>query len=512
MSGNTGGAKGKFRATKEAFKNSRGQTNSSGQIDNDQEEAGSVQDTAKSSGRGKQGAKSARNTTKKGKKLFKELKAIKSLAPLVSILSTIGIVLLIIFLIIGFIGFFTTLPGLAMEKVLDNAKTFLGWLLGSENIKVSDEQITELAKYIEELGYNLEGCGFVPVGSVKRVNGEETGEIEKIECDIDKSNLYAYILANEKTYTVELEGKSILGVAQDLLPYATLLLPPPYNIIGGSIALARTVTQIYEDFDIQTKGMLIFDDLDADVNTQVEIDRTTNKLVVKEGFFRVDQVNYDLNGWTGRYGKPIELSLALHLSTLAPDFVRNFCLNDDLQTEVHISTEERNYDLKFYFETEDGTILDKDKINEAYESLKTAVSLEENYRGTNWRSAYKNHEDVSLFSEDGNVEFPYVPIQMLNDLNTISFIYSDYRDRDGTEQISEYIGVIGSDGKPFSFYDNNGNAKNIIFDIKGIVVNSEGKFSRTPICVQGELDNVNIYSEIENNARLYRYYFYRSNN
>ena len=496
----SGAAKEMFSGAKDVFKDNRNNgaqsKTSGGQADNSQEEAeaGSVQDTARSSGKGKQGAQKAKDTAKKGKKLLDSAKNVKALAPLVSAIGAIGIALLIIFLIIGFLGFFTTLPGLAMEKFTDNARTFLGWLIGSDNIKVSDEQITNLANYVEQLGYSLEGCGFVPVGSVKRVDDKKNGEIEKIECDPEDSNLYAYILANEKTYTVELEGVSALGVVGDILPYASLLLPPPYNLIGGAVAVARTVTDIYEYFDVDTKGMLIFDDVDADVNTKVEVDRVNNRLTIKEGFFQVDQVNYDLNGWTGRYGKPIELSLALHLSTMAPDFVRNFCLNQDLQTEVHISTVKRDYDISYYFETADGTVLDKDKVNEAYEKLKTAIAVDQNYSGTDWRSAYQNGEDVSLFSEDGNVEFPYVPIQMLDDLNTISFIYySDYTDRTASAQMSEWIAVVGSDGKPVSFYDNNGNAKNIVFDVEGITVNSEGKFSKTPVCVEGELDKVNAY-------------------
>lgn len=504
MSGNTGGgsggapkggAKETFGAAKKAFNDSKSNDNqNSGQVDDNQEEAGSVQDTAKSSGKGKDGAKKAKDTAKRGKKFFDELKGIQSLAPLVSALSTIGIALLIIFLIIGFIGFFTTLPGLAMEKFKDTAKSFLGWLLGSESIDVSDEQITDLAKYIEELGYSLEGCGFVPVDSVKRKGDKKNGEVEKIECDVEDSNLYAYILANERTYTVNLEGKSAFGEFKRWGSRATLLLPGPWSV-AGVVQIARDITNIYESSDITKLGMLVLDDIDMDdPNTKVEVDRESNKLLVKEGFFQVDQVNYDLNGWTGRYGKPIELSLALHLSTMAPDFVRNFCLNNDLQTEVHIATVERDYDINYYFETEDGTILDKEKVNEAYETLKTAIDIDSNYSGTDWRSAYDNGEDVSLFTENGDIEFPYVPIQMLDDLSTISFTYySDWHHRDSTMQDTEWISIVNSDGNPVSLYDNNGKAKNIIFNVEGITVDSSGKFSKTPVCVEGELDNVNVY-------------------
>lgn len=234
-----------------------------------------------------------------------------------------GIALLIIFLIIGFIGFFVTLPGLATEKIKDAASSFLGWLLQSDSIKVSNDQITDLAQYIQELGYGLEECGFVPVGSVKK---DDSGKVEKIECDLEESNLYAYILENERTYTVDLTGKSVFGEAKRWGSRLTILLPFPYNTISAA-QIVRDITQLYQSSKAATQGMLKFDDIDRDdPDTKIEIDRKNGKLVIRQGVFQVDNVNYDLNGWTGRYGKPIELSLALHLSTMAPDFVRNFCL------------------------------------------------------------------------------------------------------------------------------------------------------------------------------------------
>lgn len=495
--GGSGGAKETFGAAKKAFKDSKSKeeqgNSNSGQVDDNQEEAGSVQDTAKSSGKGKDGAKKAKDAAKRGKKFFDGLKGIQSLAPLVSALSTIGIALLIIFLIIGFIGFFTTLPELAMEKFCENASSFLKWLLGSEKIDVSDDQITDLANYIQELGYSLEGCGFVKVGKVKKEDSEDKNKITSVEWDKNNS-LYAYILQNERTYTLQLKGESIEGTVGDILGLAIQFILPPAPYTGIALTTAQVCTKISENFDKTTQGMLVFDDLREDINTKVEVDRVNNTVKIKEGFFQVDQVNYDLNGWTGKYGKPIELSLALHLSTMAPDFVYDFCMDEDLQTEVHISTVERNYDINYYFETEDGTIIDKEKVNEAYEALKTAIGVDSNYSGTDWKSAYDNGEDVSLFTENGDIEFPYVPIQMLDDLSTISFTYySDYRDRTGTSQDTEWVAIVNSDNNPVSLYDNNGKAKNILFNVEGITVDSSGKFSKTPVCVEGELDNVNVY-------------------
>lgn len=478
--GSKGGAKETFKATKAAFKDSKSNeaqgNQNDGQVDDNQEETGSVQDTAKSSGMGKQGAKKTKDAVKGGKKFFSKIKNIKSLAPLVSVIGTIGIVLLIIFLIIGFIGFFTTLPSLMMDKFLDFSRNVLDWLLNVDSIKIEEEQVVNLANYVENMGYGIEECGFSPVGSIKRVNGDKKGEIEKIEGDYKEGNLYTYILANEKTYTVN----------YDSISWGDLLLPG-----GGSI-----MRQIFSNFD-EYKGMIQMDDLQGDINTNIKINRKNNKLTITQGLIYKDQMNYDLNGWTGRYGKPVELSLALHLSTMAPDFVRNFCTNKDLQTEVHISTVKRNYNVKYYFETTDGTTVDKDKVNEVYDSIVNANEVNKNYAGTNWREAYKSGKDVSLFSPNGEVTYPYVPIQMLDDLNTVSFKYNN--SGSASEIETEWIGIIDSNNNPISFYDEGGKSKSFSFDISGVSANELGKLSKTPQIIEGGLDKIEIHI-IDSNA------------
>lgn len=486
-----------FGKVKKAFqdnKSNAGQKNSTDeQIEDGQEEAGSVQDTAKSSGKGKEGAKKTAEATKKGKQIYDALKGIESLAPIISALGVIAIVLLIIFLIIGIVGFFTTMPGLAMEKIKETASNFWSWALGTQNIyNISEEDVIDLAEYIDELGYDLVGCGFVPVGSVKRENKENnTGAIKSIDCKMGDTNLYSYILANEKTYTVYLGGENLFDKAGKLIGKVNMILPGS-DIFSGIVA-RRSIINVYEEFDTVRKGMLIFDDIRENDNTKIEIDRVNNKLVVKEGFFQTDQVNYDLNGWTGRYGKPIELSLALHLSTMAPDFVRNFCLDKELQTEVHISTVEREYDIKYYFETEDGTVLDKDKVDEAYETLKDAVQTSQDFTGTDWRG--KRDEDVSLFTENGAIEYPYVPIQMLDDLSTMTFKYQE--DITCESRSTQWIALKDSNNNPIKFYDDSGNAKKFSLNVSDITVDSHGKLSRIPQFIEGGSSEFNVVFSLD---------------
>lgn len=410
MSGSSGGSSGKtpkgsseskmstakemFGDAKSVYKDSKSNRAPTappgGQAEDNEEEAGTVQDTAKSSGKGKQGAQKAKNTAKKGKERFNKAKNIKSLAPLVSALGAIGIALLIIFLIIGFIGFFTTIPGLAMEKITEACKNFWNWVKGAEKIEIGEEDLVDLANYIQDLGYELVGNGFATSSQIKRA--EEDGEIEdketgqmisvkkgevlSVKTDYEgepgdtPNYLYAYILQNERIYTLR-------GVAETGL-----------NKLLSCVPIIGQITDAIEDSIRESKyisnpsqyGMMHFDELNKDWwknfdDFKPSINRDTMKLTIKTGTLITHQMNWDLDGWTGRYGKPIELSLALHLSTMAPDFVYDFCMDDDLQTDIELGTQEVEYTVDYIYKSNDGLTLTKQEVIDEFNVQQEGVSV-----------------------------------------------------------------------------------------------------------------------------------------
>lgn len=429
MSENTGGAKKSgaketFGAAKKAFNNSKsneGQSNpNSAQVDDNQEEAGSVQDTAKSSGKGKDGAKKAKDAAKRGKKFFDGLKGIQSLAPLVSALGTIGIALLIIFLIIGFIGFFTTLPGLAMEKFTEACKNFWNWVVGAEKIEVSETDLVDLANYIQELGYELVGNGFASESQITR--DENTGEITAVDTDNEGSKgdmpnyLYAYVLQNERTYT--LRGVEETGVNKLLscIPIVGQLADEFEDIIRNSRYISNK----------SQYGMLHFDELNKDWWNNIDdfepsIDRENMKLKIKTGFWTVSQMNWDLDGWTGRYGKPIELSLALHLSTMAPDFVYDFCMDDDLQTDIELGSKEVEYTADYKYISNDGLTLTRDEIIAEYNNHIEAININANYN-----ALFMSKDKIESYLWD-DTEIYTPPIDIMSQTNIVRVENTDTR-------------------------------------------------------------------------------------
>lgn len=76
------------------------------------------------------------------------------------------------------------------------------------------------------------------------------------------------------------------------------------------------------------------------VNNDISIDRDSETLVVKPGLlggFVRDTYYFDLSTWTSRYGKPVELMLALHLATMMPDLTYDLATMEEFNTKVDLA-------------------------------------------------------------------------------------------------------------------------------------------------------------------------------
>lgn len=354
-------------------------------------------------------------------------------------------------------------------------------------------------------------------GHMSSASTENIGE-SYVDAMIDEAtnknqNLYAYILANERTYSaqnIRVEGWT------NLLDFAF-----PFSGLGE---WARQ----YLDSEKVTKlnfpanyGMLIFPTgspsaLNEDF--EVEIDRQSNTMVIKTtrntGFFEwtTDQVKWNMSGWTSRYGKPVELSLALHLSTMAPDFVYDFCMHDNLQTRVNIAVNPVTYHIDYTYRTSAGTELTKEEIIAKAETLEDSIPFididaklftkdicigtynvngDRNYGSVeNPEWIYKNGQDTgeqNLFNVDISKQsqddldadrdldirtLQYYPIGILNNTSIITMTNmslkkgsSDYYFGNGTATI-RYYKAVDKSGNPISIYDNNGNYINYSIKFK----------------------------------------------
>lgn len=227
------------------------------------------------------------------------------------IIAVVAIVAIIAFLI-GIISFFLTMPDIVRGRVIELADgiwtNIKGVFTGEATAKVKDEDIVNVAKYLENMGYSIEGYGF---GDAKR---DENGRITEIK----GKYIPAYLAAENKTYIIANNSWNIADMFGDVL---NGLDDEDWNASWGD-------------------GMIVLNEklIDAD---SVSIDRKKRLMEVhiqtkKNDENSVDIYQYNLDGWMGRYGKPIEFLLALHTGTMAPDFAYEVAVGDEFDTKVYV--------------------------------------------------------------------------------------------------------------------------------------------------------------------------------
>ena len=181
---------------------------------------------------------------------------------------------------------------------------------------ITEEDQTSLAEYIENMGYDVVGYGFASPNEIETTTeNTDTGEEETVK--IQSKYLFAYLLADYNTYAIHSSLKD--------------------NI-------SRFWTWLWGSDKVPLSGMLKFDDDGWLDGTDVEVDRDTKTVKLEVwnpeaewlNIFNTDTYVYSLDGWTGRYGKPLEFLLSLHISTMAPDLAYHVASDKEFDTKVHI--------------------------------------------------------------------------------------------------------------------------------------------------------------------------------
>ena len=245
----------------------------------------------------------------------------------------IALVIIAAIIVIGYAGFFINGVGLIREKLGKFADTiftgFTGFFVGSDVAQVKDEQIYDVAQYLEDMGYDLVYSGFLDTNGkavTKEVNedgsetiksgnkiiyqtklNEETGKIEINK--LESKYIKAYLAAENNTYMI----------ANQNWTFTDIFFTP------------------IADMDEWGTGMIHLEN----ASSKVKIDRENKKMQIK---YKGYVYQYDLDGWTGRYGKSFEFLLTLHVATQAPDFV--YDVIKEFDTKVNIALRETEATIK----------------------------------------------------------------------------------------------------------------------------------------------------------------------
>lgn len=296
---------------------------------------------------GKEGAKqAAKEGAKAAAKAGTKVAAKAGIAASPPVLIVILVIVAII-LLIGIISFFSIMGDMIIGKlknflqgVWDALQTVTTGDQAYANI--NDEHVKNAASYLEQMGYDLVGMGFVKTeyNTTNKNEGEawnkwynENGElIEEKSASNKKEDL---IEREEDTTEDESEGEKSGAEQKD--PIKKIKSEPIRKYLVA--ALRSYINGAYG-------GMVVKEGHEADglwntVFDKIAFNSKEHTLTVTKGD---THVKVNLESWTAKYGMSFEFLVCLHLGTLAPEFVMDLAGDADNRVKVVVNffKQERN--------------------------------------------------------------------------------------------------------------------------------------------------------------------------
>lgn len=294
---------------------------------------------------GKEGAKqAAKEGAKAAAKAGTKVAAKAGIAASPPVLIVILVIVAIIFLI-GIISFFSIMGDMIIGKlknflqgVWDAIQTVTTGDQAYANI--NDEHVKNAASYLEQMGYDLIGMGFVKTeyNTTNKNEGEawnkwynENGEL----IEEGTSNKKDLIEREEDTTEDESEGEKSGAEQKD-----------PIKKIKSEPIRKYLVTALRSYINGTYGGMVVQEGHEADglwntVFDKIAFNSKEHTLTVTKGD---THVKVNLESWTAKYGMSFEFLVCLHLGTLAPEFVMDLAGDADNRVKVVVNffKQERN--------------------------------------------------------------------------------------------------------------------------------------------------------------------------
>ncbi len=378
-------------------------------------------DKAKSELKDKAGKELKKKVTKEaGKKVASGVAKKSMLAALAPYLTIAAAVILAIIIAVGIATFLVTMPGMVMGSIRDAAKGWVEGLLSALGLDstamIDDEDINPVLDSLESMGYDIKGYGFLTeyatssdtsggsyldtdTGVVRysEDSGEHTEDsIKKAYSDF----VFTYLMSDNYMYTVKnfnLDTQNGDHWYNKLFAVITGYYVRLFELFTGchyfSEAWGKGLIAIYHENGFGVKGSFYQDSLFSDID--INPDKKT--MTIKRAFGK--KIEYNLDGWTGRYGVPLEFLISIHMGTMMPDLA--YSLATSFPTEVimllhstgdntyipYISKVENHWYRDVYFVNEDKPFI---QVDEEYEDvMKERWTLYETHEEGKLRGEYK---------------------------------------------------------------------------------------------------------------------------
>lgn len=331
-------------------------------------------------------------------------------APLAAILLKVFIVLICIILLIGIIMFIVTMPGMLMDKLKNLAKgianAWLAWWGGDSTKQVEQEDIYEVLEYIADMGFDLKGYGFLTdyVHNSEELDGffERTGldegdyedrvnQEEDGDPIFDESNGVVRNAASNKIILASSDFVNAYLVSEN---YIYTIKNFNQKDIGAWTGFWDRLGSLFSDSMKNRTGMLFFvheggegigfasDDVyDSFERGYIEADASSKTLEIKKGWAN-GKMKFSLDGWTGRYGMPVDFLVAIQTATFMPDLA--YDMTENFKTEIKIILHDSSGPIVGQYKNLNGKYITYEQISQAVNGVS----------GRNWFS-----QAVSWFDE-----------------------------------------------------------------------------------------------------------------
>ena len=296
--------------------------------------------------------------------------------PLATVLFWVFVVIVAIIIIIGIVMFLVTMPGMVMEKLKALAKevgnSISAWFGKNKTEQVEDQEIYDVLDYLDQMGYDLKGYGFL------------TSYLDDSDADSMKSkNENATLDEKQGVVRDSSDNKIIMAESDFVLSYLIsenyLYTIKNFNLDNTAwyTAIWERFTGLFVDSLSNRDGMLVFyheannngtvgytsDNLyDSWERGSIEASASKKTLTIKKGWTN-GKMTYSLEGWTGRYGMPIDFLLSVHFATLMPDLA--YDMYDTFKTEIKILLHESSGEISGLYKKDDGSYVTYEEASNA---------------------------------------------------------------------------------------------------------------------------------------------------